>query len=182
MPAATIDTSTSTTATFIIDETLRVLSADESGREALERGACLRLALGRLCTGSMSLNARLRDGVVAGTAASELRLATDNGDELALSVMPLTALDGSSHQAVVTLRTEHVRADNLAKVVAACGLTVVETEVLRLIYKGLNTVEAASVMGVSKTTVRTHLHHIFEKTETSRQSELVHFVASWQAW
>lgn len=168
--------------TFIIDETLRVISADDVGRETLEHGAGLRLILGRLCTGSMSLNARLRDDVLCGTAASDIRLGTVGGADMALSVLRVASLDGSTHQAIVLVRTEQAGRDNIGKVQAACGLTATETEVLRLIYKGLSTVEVAGVMGVAKTTVRTHLRHLFEKTETSRQSELVHFVASWQAW
>lgn len=167
---------------FIVDATLRVISADTTGRETLEHGASLRLTLGRLCTGSMSLNAKIRDGIIGGTAADDIRLASAGGPDLALSVMPVTALDGSVHQAIVTVRAERPNVDNIVKVQSACGLTTTETDVLRLIYKGLSTVEVAGVMGVAKTTIRTHLHHIFDKTETSRQSELVHFVASWQAW
>lgn len=167
---------------FIVDETLRVISADDAGRETLEHGAGLRLILGRLCTGSMSLNAQLRDDVLCGAPASDIRLGSVGGADVALSVRRLASLDGSTHQAIVMVRAEQGHHDNIGKVQAACELTATETEVLRLIYKGLSTVEVAGVMGVAKTTVRTHLRHIFDKTETSRQSELVHFVASWQAW
>ena len=167
---------------FIVDKTLRVISADEAGRETLENGASLRLILGRLCTGSVSLNAQLRNDVICGTPTSDIRLSSGNGAGMALSVLPVASLDGSSHQASVMVRTEQASGDNIGKVQAACALTATETEVLRLIYKGLSTVEVAGVMGVAKTTVRTHLRHIFDKTETSRQSELVHFIASWQAW
>ena len=166
--------------TFIVDETLRVISADDAGRETLEYGCSLRLVLGRLCTGSMRLNAQLLDDVLCGNPSSDLRLGSVGGADVALSVLRVASLDGSSHQAVVVLRSEQSNRDNIGKVQAACALTATETEVLRLIYKGLNTVEVAGVMGVAKTTVRTHLRHIFDKTETSRQSELVHFVASWQ--
>jgi len=35
----------------------------------------------------------------------------------------------------------------------------------------------AETLGVSLATVKTHLHHIFRKTGTTRQSELVKIVA-----
>jgi DNA-binding CsgD family transcriptional regulator len=167
---------------FIVDATLRIISADTVGLKALQRDSGVRLQFGKLCTGSMSLNARIRDGITSGVAANGIHFETREGDDLVLSVMPVAALDGAaSGQAVVMIRAEKPAIDRVAAVQKACGLTTAETEVLRLIFKGLSTVEVAGVLGLAKTTVRTHLQHIFTKTETSRQSELVHFVAAWQA-
>lgn len=172
------------TAMFVVDETLRVISADDMGRSVLGREVGVRLALGRLCTGNMTINARIREGVTHGQATSELRVTAHEGRSVTMSVVPLAAFGGdisASRQAVVTLRIEQASVDNIAKVQAGCGLTAAETEILRLIYKGLNTVEVAGVMGIAKSTVRTHLHHVFDKTDTSRQSELVHFVVTYGA-
>ncbi|WP_246687297.1 LuxR C-terminal-related transcriptional regulator [Mesorhizobium sp. B2-5-9] len=36
----------------------------------------------------------------------------------------------------------------------------------------------ADEVGISLTTVRTHLQHVFEKTETRRQAELVRLIAA----
>lgn len=171
------------TAMFVVDETLRVISADDMGRDVLGREAGVRLSLGRLCTGNMSINARIREGVTQGQAASDLRVANE-GQSFTMSVVPLAAFGGdiaARRQALVTLRVESASVDNIARVKLGCGLTAAETEVLRLIYKGLNTVEVAGVMGIAKSTVRTHLHHVFDKTDTSRQSELVHFVVTYEA-
>ena len=41
--------------------------------------------------------------------------------------------------------------------------------------------EVASVLGVSATTVRTHLQHIFAKTGTTRQADLVKLVSSYMS-
>ena len=38
--------------------------------------------------------------------------------------------------------------------------------------------DVAPVLGIAETTVRTHLRHLFEKTGTSRQADLVKVVAS----
>ena len=37
--------------------------------------------------------------------------------------------------------------------------------------------EVAEVLGVTEATVKTHLHHVFEKTKTGRQVDLVKLVA-----
>jgi hypothetical protein len=39
--------------------------------------------------------------------------------------------------------------------------------------------EVAEVLGIGEGTVKTHLHHLFEKTGASRQAELVKLVAGY---
>jgi FixJ family two-component response regulator len=39
--------------------------------------------------------------------------------------------------------------------------------------------EIAPVLGISETTVKTHLQHVFEKTGTQRQADLVKLVAGY---
>jgi DNA-binding CsgD family transcriptional regulator len=41
--------------------------------------------------------------------------------------------------------------------------------------------EVAPVLGISETTVKTHLQRIFAKTETTRQADLVKLVASYMS-
>jgi DNA-binding CsgD family transcriptional regulator len=52
-------------------------------------------------------------------------------------------------------------------------LTPAEAKVAVLITKGRSLVEASDLLGVSHDTVRTHLKRIFNKTGTSRQSQLI---------
>ena len=52
-------------------------------------------------------------------------------------------------------------------------LTAREVEVLRLVAKGLSNLEAAQVLGLSRSTVRTHIEHIFQKLEVSNRVEAV---------
>ncbi len=52
-------------------------------------------------------------------------------------------------------------------------LTEREIEILRLIAKGLSNNEAARVLGLSRSTVRTHLEHIYEKLEVTNRVEAV---------
>jgi DNA-binding NarL/FixJ family response regulator len=52
-------------------------------------------------------------------------------------------------------------------------LTPREQEVLALIAKGLTNPEVASVLGCSRSTIRTHLEHIYEKLEATNRVEAV---------
>jgi DNA-binding CsgD family transcriptional regulator len=58
------------------------------------------------------------------------------------------------------------------------GLTGGELRVLLALAQGLGGKEAADMLGVSESTVRTHLQRIFSKTSTSRQAELLQLLQS----
>jgi DNA-binding CsgD family transcriptional regulator/PAS domain-containing protein len=58
------------------------------------------------------------------------------------------------------------------------GLTGSELRVLLAMAPGLSVKEAAEVLGISETTAKTHLQHIYEKTHTSKQTELMHLFMS----
>ncbi|MEI6806583.1 MAG: response regulator transcription factor [Myxococcaceae bacterium] len=53
------------------------------------------------------------------------------------------------------------------------SLTERELECLQMIAKGLSNIEAASVLGLSKATVRTHLEHIYQKLDVCNRVEAV---------
>ena len=63
---------------------------------------------------------------------------------------------------------EHLLRKSLCRVVSAV--------LLKVSFGGVP--EVAPVLGVSETTVRTHLRHLFEKTGASRQADLVKIVAA----
>jgi DNA-binding NarL/FixJ family response regulator len=46
--------------------------------------------------------------------------------------------------------------------------------VLCAMAPGLAVKEAAEVLGISETTAKTHLHRIYAKTDTCKQTELMH--------
>lgn len=58
------------------------------------------------------------------------------------------------------------------------GLTGGELRVLLALSQGLGGMEAADMLGISETTVRTHLQRIFSKTDTSRQADLLRLLHS----
>jgi DNA-binding CsgD family transcriptional regulator len=56
------------------------------------------------------------------------------------------------------------------------GLTPREADLAALLLQGIDLKEAARQLGTSMNTARTHLRLIFEKTDTHRQSELIHLL------
>jgi DNA-binding CsgD family transcriptional regulator len=53
------------------------------------------------------------------------------------------------------------------------GLTRAETETLAQVLEGRSLDEAGAVLGVARSTVKSHLDDIFAKSGTRRQAELV---------
>jgi DNA-binding CsgD family transcriptional regulator len=56
------------------------------------------------------------------------------------------------------------------------GLTSMESRVAALLAKGSSVAEIADQLGNTAYTIRTHLRHIFDKTGTARQVDLVHLL------
>ena len=57
-------------------------------------------------------------------------------------------------------------------------LTPAEAAVAMAIARGEGLQAVANELDISLTTARTHLQHVFEKTETRRQAELVRLIAA----
>ncbi len=56
------------------------------------------------------------------------------------------------------------------------ALTPTELRVLLGITPGLSAKEAAEMLGICETTVKSHLQHIYSKTGTSKRAELTHLL------
>ena len=58
------------------------------------------------------------------------------------------------------------------------GLTGSELRVLLAMSPGLGVKQAAEILGIGDTTAKTHLQHIYAKTNTSKQTELMNLFMS----
>ena len=105
-------------------------------------------------------------------------------------VLPLTRgarrLAGVSYSAVAAVFAHKAALDvphPLEAIATAFKLTPSEMRVLMMIIKVARRAvpEVAPVLGVSETTVKTHLQHIFDKTGTRRQADLVKLVAGYMS-
>lgn len=161
---------------IILDENLHILA---TGQSFIPAGFGAHVAFGRLSTGSQHKDAALRSCIAKGVqGAVPLSKASDH-DQVTLIILPTVPLTGETYrQGIALFRSRQTTQDNLTHVMRAFDLTAAEISVLRLIAKGQNTITAAKSLNLAPSTVRTHLSHIFEKTLTRRQSELVYLVST----
>lgn len=193
--AATVDALAG--AIFLLDAQGRVVHAN--------RGALALLAVDDVLYGTAS---RLRaHDRLADHSLSELLVAAASGDDLAIGsrgaaihlpargggnyvghVLPLAT--GARRAAGAPLRAAaalvvHDAARNPASppevLAKAFGLTPREVAVLLAIADASGVAEAAERLGLSKTTIRAHLRHLFAKTGARRQAELVKLVAKFMS-
>jgi DNA-binding CsgD family transcriptional regulator len=75
-------------------------------------------------------------------------------------------------------RRQTIRTDSLR---IHLGFTTAEAAFVVEILRGQGLKASADRLGISITTARTHLTHVFAKTETRRQAELARFVLQSQA-
>lgn len=95
-----------------------------------------------------------------------------------LSVRPSWAFVApSSAVAVVLIVDPELPAQDVEEQLRAFyGLTPAEARVARAVGRGDDLNAVADSLGVLPSTARTHLHHVFQKTETRTQAELVRLV------
>ena len=176
------------TGMLLVDADLAVSAADHGARHILSSELVIAVLDGYLSTGSASVDERLRRAITSASSVRDIALPISGpgARRLALSVNPMAhvargkAMPSLGHQAVVMIEIVVDRCEAAVDAVRAeYRLTAAETETLRMICKGLSTVEVASILGIAKSTTRTHLKRVFAKTGTSRQSELVHFVGTY---
>lgn len=178
---------------LLLDQNGRCIEANTAARQFLEGVDTLRLEHGRVRARDQQVNGAL-DQVLGADALRADRLGAE-----ALS-FPLTGRDGQSHvvhllplmrggrgwiggpqRAVAAMFIQSVgdlRPLPGEVLVKLYGLTHAETRLIGLLAQDLTLQEAAAALGTAITTARTHLRHIFQKTGTSRQSQLMKLVLS----
>jgi DNA-binding CsgD family transcriptional regulator len=88
-------------------------------------------------------------------------------------VRPRAILFVTDPEETAVVRRESLRQD--------FGLTPAEAGFTREVLKADGLQAAADRLGISLTTARTHLAHVFDKTGTRRQAELVRLILQSQA-
>jgi DNA-binding CsgD family transcriptional regulator len=179
---------------FLVDASGRIVHANASGHAMLAEGSLLRAVGGKLVPNDKG----------AEQALCEVYATADGGDA-AVGVkgiaVPLMALDGEHNVAHVLPLTSsaHRRAGTSCTAVAAVfvqkaaldtpspqevigklyKLTPTELRVLLAIVEVGGVPEVAETLGIADSTVKTHLHRLFEKTGARRQADLVKLMAGY---
>jgi DNA-binding CsgD family transcriptional regulator len=117
-----------------------------------------------------------------------MALTARTGEPYVVHVLPLTSgarrKAGVSYSAAAAMFIRKAELDCPSPPEAVAGrfkLTPAEVRVLFAIVEIGGVPEVAPVLGISEQTVKSHLHHIFEKTATKRQADLVKLVATYSA-
>ena len=178
-------------ATFLVDAGGRIVHANIAGHAMLGEGSVVQSIGARLA----AIDARA-DGALAGLFASgdaalggvSLPLTSDGGERFVAHVLALTAgarrragIAHSAAAAVFVRKTELDLPHPLEVISNAYKLTPAEMRVLMMIVQIGGVPEIAPVLGISETTVKTHLQHVFEKTGTQRQADLVKLVVGYMS-
>jgi DNA-binding CsgD family transcriptional regulator/PAS domain-containing protein len=177
---------------FLVDGSGRIVHANASGHSMIGEGRFLRAARERLIACDHAANQALQEIFAAAECGDEalaikatcVPLPAREGEEHVAHVLPLTAgmrrKAGVSYAAVAVMfvRKPSFDVPSPAETIAKRHqLTPSELRVLLGIVEVGGVPEVAKALGLSDTTVKTHLRHVFEKTSTTRQADLVKLVA-----
>jgi DNA-binding CsgD family transcriptional regulator len=182
-----------TSGVYLADSLGRIIYTNRAAEQQIENGNVLRIENNRLVPIDRMARARLAtviDEAIADQAATpssgfSVALPAREGTGLVAAVLPLHGgerrnLCGAfAAMAAIFVQDPIVVPPFLGEAFAKLyGLTGSELRTLLAMTPGLSLKEAAELLGIGDTTARTHLQHIYGKTGTSKQTELLHLFMS----
>jgi DNA-binding CsgD family transcriptional regulator/PAS domain-containing protein len=179
-------------AMILADANGRIVHANAAGHALIAEGDVIRAVEGRLAAATRQADESLRDAFIAAAFGDEaiggrgiaLPVVATSGDRYAIHVLPLTSgarrRTGRTHAATAAIFVHKAALEVPSPPVAiaeAYKLTMAELRVLFAIIETGSVPEAAEMLGIAASTVKTHLGRVFEKTGTAGQTGLVKLVA-----
>lgn len=178
---------------FLVRDDASIVRANVAATRMLDARDLVYAAAGRLMAAERDARTPLSEAVAAATRDGlsanrppAVPLSARDGARYVAHVLPLgngaRARAKARYAAAAAVFVHAVAPDRLTPVEAISqhfSLTPAELRVLIAIVEVGGVPEVASILGVSETTVRTHLRHLFEKTQTCRQADLVRLVAAY---
>jgi DNA-binding CsgD family transcriptional regulator len=176
---------------FIIDERGNLAHSNASGRELLSGEKIFRLRGGRLQAVNPAADAgiasslmQMRDSKIALDRRPAVALEAETGPRYFAHLLPLTVgfrhkmgLPHSASAAIFVVKTALDVTAATEMIRDKYRLTQAELRVLRAVIEIGGVSEIASTLVISEETTRTHLRHLFDKTDARSQLELVKLVA-----
>jgi DNA-binding CsgD family transcriptional regulator len=176
---------------FVVDDVGQLLHANAAGRAMLAATGSLRLVAGRLSATTPNLAGRL-EGLIrragcadpaARTGGSMILPSPGHRTPLMVTVIPassdrLSSVFAGGRSSIVCVTDPDARL-SLSELTLRdlFGLTPAETRVAVALFEGDDPSAAAHRLNLSVATVRTHLAHIFDKTQAHSQVELTRLLA-----
>jgi DNA-binding CsgD family transcriptional regulator len=180
---------------LLVDGAAGILHANAAGQAMLsDRELLQATADGKLCCEALApalhdvLTAANEGTALPASRGAAIGLLTRDGQRFVATVIPLSGNArrdrNKCHSAVAAVFVRKAEIDlpmPLDAVARLYKLTRGEARVLSAIVKSGGVPEVACLLGISDSTVRTHLRHLFQKTGTDRQSDLIKLVAGFMA-
>jgi DNA-binding CsgD family transcriptional regulator len=178
---------------FLVNATGHIVHVNAAGHMMLKRASVLHAAGGRLVANDPQADETLADTFATagnGDAALGIKgvavpLLAPDGERYVAHVLPLTSgarrRAGASYAAVAAMfvhRAAVATPSPPEAIAKAYKLTPMELRVLLAIVEVGGVPEVAETLGVAESTVKTHLQHVYQKTGTNRQADLVKLVAA----
>ena len=172
---------------LLVDGNANIIHANRSARTMLSAGSPVRSERGQLRTYWPETTAALMaaiakavaDEAAIGSAGIGVPAAQANGEPALIHVLPLTSgnirariAPRASAALFITPAGDGVGTP-AAALAALFNLTAAEMRTLEQLLAGDTPAQAADKLGVQITTLRTHQAHIFDKTGTSRLTDLI---------
>lgn len=169
---------------IVVANDSHVVYANAAADDVLRSADGLRTRAGRLEAIATSTNAALQQGIQAALATdfahrSGSSLLCRRSSELrpyvvdVLPLDPVTDTASSRRAMVVVIDPEYDSATTAELLRHLYGLTAGETDIALMMLHSDGVKPIAEQLSLSQATVKTHLQHIFDKTGTHRQAELV---------
>jgi DNA-binding NarL/FixJ family response regulator len=176
---------------YLTDHSGRVVFMNRAAEHQIKGSSALRIVNSRMAPSSPAARTEIGAAIAAAianeaaTPPGGATLALPDGESAGLvaTIIPLDR--GQRHgvsgpfaaAAAVFVQdprvTPHYPGEAFAKLY---DLTRAELRVLLAMAPGLGVKEAAAILGVGEVTARTHLQHIFSKTGTAKQTELLNLL------
>jgi DNA-binding CsgD family transcriptional regulator len=178
------------TGVLLVDAQARIIHANRAAQSMLDAGSPIRSDRGTLRAWLPETTAALRTAIakIANAAGNEAAIGgagigipapQADGAPTLIHVLPLSSGDvrariapRASAALFITPAPDGIGAPPAA-LAALFDLSPAETRTLERLIAGDTPADAAATLGVALPTIRTHLAHIFEKSGTSRQAELI---------
>ncbi len=180
-------------AAFLLDAGGRVVHMNRSGEAMIRSSGCLMLRRNRIIAANVSQQSRLKALIGRAISAAQAS-ATPSGEAMALErdsgrrplfvrVLPLCVESTnerapSGHALLLITDPDGVVKDPSHLLKSLFSLTTAEIAVAASLRAGFTLAEIAAVRGVSRETIRSQLKSLLQKTNTRRQSDLVHLLTT----
>jgi DNA-binding CsgD family transcriptional regulator/PAS domain-containing protein len=188
---ATLDALTA--GVYLTDSVGRVVYMNQVAEQQIQNGNAVRMENGRLTpierVARIALTKAIEDAITEEAATPDsgfsLALPSKDGTGVVATILPLNRGERRNFCNTLTAMAAVFVQDPIVvppfpgeAFAKLYGLTGGELRVLLAMAPGLSVKEAADMLGIGETTAKTHLQHVYEKTGTSKQTELIRLFIS----